>query len=96
MQGCIRSLLTPAWAPSAPNTFVPPVIVRPNFDTLYSVAYLNLTNEPVVISVPNTSGRYYMLGGPVGHVKSNIAAACMSMWCCFGYIVRAVEMLACP
>jgi hypothetical protein len=32
-----------------------------NFDTLYSVGWLDLTKEPVVISVPDTSGRYYLL-----------------------------------
>ena len=56
---------------SAPmNTFnhfpaYPPLdfraVVRPNFDTLYSVAWIDLTEGPVVMSVPDSGGRYYLL-----------------------------------
>jgi hypothetical protein len=52
------------------NTFVnipayPPadmkVVVRPNFDTLYSIAWLDLTKDAFVVSVPDTNGRFYLL-----------------------------------
>lgn len=46
------------------RTFTPATFrgaTHPNFDTLYSVGWLDLTREPVIISVPDTRGRYYLL-----------------------------------
>src|SRR5882762_11631179 len=37
------------------------LVVRINFDTLYSIAWLHLTKEPLIVSVPDTSGRYFLL-----------------------------------
>jgi hypothetical protein len=37
------------------------LVVRIKFDTLYSFAWLDLTKEPVIVSSPDTSGRYFLL-----------------------------------
>jgi hypothetical protein len=36
-------------------------VVSPNADTLYSTAWLDLAGEPVVLGVPSSGGRYYLL-----------------------------------
>jgi hypothetical protein len=48
-------------------------VVRMNIDTLYSWAWLDLSKEPMVLSVPDTKGRYYMM--PMIDAWTNIFAS---------------------
>ncbi len=36
-------------------------VVNPNADTLYSSAWIDTATEPIILSVPDTQGRYYLM-----------------------------------
>ncbi|GEM_PF-5557256 len=46
-----RQLLTPAFTS----------VITPNSDTMYSMAWIDLSDEPIVFHVPDTKGRYYVM-----------------------------------
>ena len=48
-------------------------IVRANVDTLYSSAFLDLSKEPLVLSVPDTHGRYHLF--PMLDAWTNVFAS---------------------
>ena len=47
-------------------------VVRPNVDTLYSIAWLDLSLAPQVLTVPDTDGRYYVM--PLMDAWTNVFA----------------------
>ncbi len=47
-------------------------IVSPNVDTLYSLAWLDLRQEPLILSVPDTNERYYLM--PIMDAWTNVFA----------------------
>jgi hypothetical protein len=48
-------------------------MVSPNADTLYSFAWLDLAPEPIVLHVPDTQGRYYLM--PMLDAWTNVFAS---------------------
>lgn len=49
------------------------LVVMPNRDTLYTQAFLDLSKEPMVLHVPDTHGRYYLM--PMLDAYSNVFAS---------------------
>jgi hypothetical protein len=48
-------------------------VVKPNADTYYSMSWLDLGKEPLVLTLPNTNGRYYLM--PILDAWTNVFAS---------------------
>jgi hypothetical protein len=48
-------------------------VVRPNVDTLYTTSFLDLAKEPMVLHIPDTHGRFYMM--PMLDAYTNVFAS---------------------
>jgi hypothetical protein len=48
-------------------------VVSPNADTLYSSAWIDVSREPLVLSLPDTDGRYYLM--PLLDAWTNVFAS---------------------
>lgn len=48
-------------------------VVKPNCDTYYALAWLDLSHEPLVLEIPDTRGRYFLL--PILDAWSNVIAS---------------------
>ena len=57
------------------RTYAPPevhAVPAPNIDTLYTMAWVDLSGEPYVLGIPDANGRFYML--PVLDAWTNVCA----------------------
>lgn len=68
-----RGPMNAFWSMSSYPAATDKGVVRYNFDTLYSSAFLDMNKEPMVVSVPDTNGRYYLL--PMLDMWSNVFAS---------------------
>ncbi|WP_294951119.1 DUF1254 domain-containing protein [Sulfurovum sp.] len=79
-------------------------VVRPNFDTLYSLAWVDVSKEPVILSVPEVKDRFFMLpmydmwtdtfavvGTYANGTKAGNYALCMPEW--KGELPKGVERI---
>lgn len=48
-------------------------VVRPNVDTLYSTVWFDLTDEPTVLELPDSNGRYYLM--PIHDAWTNVTTS---------------------
>lgn len=68
-----RGPMNAFWSMSAYPPATDKSVVRYNFDTLYSAAWLDMNKEAMVVSVPDTNGRYYLL--PMLDMWTNVFAS---------------------
>jgi len=48
-------------------------VVSPNVDTLYTISHFDLRREPLVLSIPDTAGRFYMM--PIMDAWTNVVTS---------------------
>ena len=48
-------------------------VVKPNLDTYYALAWLDLSREPLVLEIPNTDGRFFLI--PILDAWTNVIAS---------------------
>lgn len=82
-------------------------VVTPNNDTLYSTAWLDLSRGPVLLDVPDTAGRYYVLGlidfhtNPFEHIGSRTTGTAAATFLLHGpgwqgAVPAGVRAICCP
>ena len=82
-------------------------VVRPNFDTLYSLAWVDISEEPVILSVPEVKDRFFMLpmldmwtdvfavvGTFANGTQAGTYALCMPRW--QGTLPKGVKRIDAP
>ena len=81
-----KKVMTNAFSPNSKNAAVNQIqrkeefpddkfhdVVKPNADTYYTFAWIDLSAEPLVLKTPNTNGRYFLL--PILDAWTNVFAS---------------------
>jgi hypothetical protein len=82
-------------------------VARPNADTLYSVMWFDVRDEPLIVSIPDSNGRYYLMpildmwtevfaskGTRTSGNRAQVFALADADW--RGHIPEAIDVVRCP